>query len=287
MDLRAQRPLQRGGGSSYLPNDVEVMIAIAAPSYDAADKDGTFIRDDPRTSFRSRLEGWNIICSAAMCTGPRDENQQHMHNNVHVWVGGQMDIVPAAVNDPIFNLHHCNVDRILESWMKRFATESSSSELLPAYAPVREGHPGHNRDDYLVPFFPLIKAGKQYQVAEEWGYTYYSLIPANIADDMISNCSGVDPSGFESCPICDANNTCINCTDQTCPSVWPIVPTEALREDSINSLGLELGLGLGIPLLIAIAIIVILIVIVFRFISKSKPRSGVSSEFAMTTLVET
>ena len=34
-DLGDKRPLQRGDGSTYLPNIVEVMIAIAAPSYDA------------------------------------------------------------------------------------------------------------------------------------------------------------------------------------------------------------------------------------------------------------
>ena len=34
-DLGDKQPLQRGDGSTYLPNIVEVMIAIAAPSYDA------------------------------------------------------------------------------------------------------------------------------------------------------------------------------------------------------------------------------------------------------------
>ena len=114
-DLAARRPLQRGTGSTYLPNIVEVMIVIAAPSYDAADAAGMYLRDDPRTSFRSRLEGWNIICSAVMCVGPKDpKNTDHMHNNVHDWIGGQIDVPPAAVNDPMFNLHHCNVDQILE-----------------------------------------------------------------------------------------------------------------------------------------------------------------------------
>ena len=107
-----RRPLQRGGGSTYLPNIIEVMIAIAAPSYDAADANGQFLRDDPRTSFRSRLEGWNIICSAVNCTGLQDLNLDHMHNNVHDWMGGQIDDVPFVVNDPMFNLHHCNVDRL-------------------------------------------------------------------------------------------------------------------------------------------------------------------------------
>ena len=113
-DLAAARPLQRGRANflipnGYLPNRVEVMMAIAAPSYDAADVDGQYLIDDPRTSFRSRLEGWNRICSAGNCVGQHYES--HMHNVVHLWVGGQMSCVPAAVNDPVFNLHHCNVDQ--------------------------------------------------------------------------------------------------------------------------------------------------------------------------------
>ncbi len=164
-DLAEARPLQRGGGSGYLPNRDEVMIAIAAPSYDAPNADGYFLLDDSRTSFRSRLEGWSEICSAANCVGVHRQ-QSHMHNTIHLWVGGHMSCVPSAINDPIFNLHHCNVDRILESWMRRFTGKrnvfNSISFYLLIHLTVHGGHPGHNREDYMVPFFPLIKAGRQY-----------------------------------------------------------------------------------------------------------------------------
>nr|CAE01389.1 tyrosinase-like protein [Suberites domuncula] len=270
-DLALARPVQRGGGSSYLPNTVEVMISLAAPSYDASNLNGDFIRDGPRTSFRSRLEGWNKICSAVNCVGGMDVDQQHMHNNVHVWVGGQMDVVPAAVNDPIFNLHHCNVDRIFESWLKQYATVSfPNSELLPAYAPITGGHPGHNRGDYIVPFLPLVTAGKQYAIAEEWGYTYDSLIPANIDDDMITDCDVVAPGN--NCPICDANNTCIDCTNQTCP-VLIVAPIDSLVSDILVTYGLGFGLGFGIPLFIAIGIIIAMAVTIIKSKSRGKAQS--------------
>ena len=277
VDLAARRPLQRGRGSTYLPNIVEVMIAIAAPSYDAPDAAGMYLRDDPRASFRSRLEGWNKICSAVTCVGPQDLLNDHMHNNVHDWVGGQMDVIPTAVNDPVFNLHHCNVDRILESWMQRFVGTTSDPGLLPSYVPVRGGHPGHNRDDYMVPFLPLITAGGQYRVAEEWGYIYDELIPANIPDNLIPNCVDVTPSG--SCPICDANGTCIDCNGQTCPapstpSTLPraMAPSDICEGTATESLAFPVGLGvgLGIPLLIALIVIVILIIIICVLQKKSK-----------------
>ena len=61
----------------------------------------------------------------------------------------------------------------------------------------------------------------QYRVAENWGYTYDELIVADIQDINIPDCSSVTASG--SCPICDANNTCINCTNETYPG--PIIYT--------------------------------------------------------------
>ena len=39
------------------------------------------------------------------------------HGSVHVSVGGWMASVPTAAPDPIFWLHHCNVDRLWERWL--------------------------------------------------------------------------------------------------------------------------------------------------------------------------
>lgn len=43
---------------------------------------------------------------------------QGLHGNVHVFVGnGQnMGSVPTAAGDPVFWMHHCNIDRLWESW---------------------------------------------------------------------------------------------------------------------------------------------------------------------------
>ena len=213
IDLAKQNPLQRGGISYYLPNTVEVQIAITAPSYDSADDEREFGIYSPRGSFRNRFEGYSSICSAAQCAGPRNTDTRftsHMHNAVHVWIGGHMLIVPSAINDPIFNLHHTNVDRILESWFNRYANGSSNSQLLTAYAPVSGGHPGHNRDDYMVPFFPVRKPGDMYRIAAEFGYEYDELIPADLQDSDIPDCEG------DTCPMCDADGTCYDCLENVC-----------------------------------------------------------------------
>jgi tyrosinase len=51
--------------------------------------------------FSNALEGW--------MNGPQ------LHNRVHVWVGGSM-LINTSPNDPVFFLHHCNVDRIWALW---------------------------------------------------------------------------------------------------------------------------------------------------------------------------
>lgn len=41
------------------------------------------------------------------------------HNNVHNWVGGAMAVPAWAAQDPIFWLHHANVDRLWSEWIRR------------------------------------------------------------------------------------------------------------------------------------------------------------------------
>lgn len=81
--------------SPTLPTPTMQSAALGQTAYDAA----PWSRGS--SGFRSRLEGWTPF---------------GMHNQVHVWVGG--DMAPAtSPNDPVFYLNHCNVDRIWEAWM--------------------------------------------------------------------------------------------------------------------------------------------------------------------------
>ena len=93
-----------------------------------------------------------------------------LHNRVHIYIGGAMQSVPRASNDPIFFLHHCNIDRLYEEWLDQY-----SDEDLPSYQPSSFYHdidPGHNIDEYLVPIFPLITNRDMHTRATSLGYTY-------------------------------------------------------------------------------------------------------------------
>lgn len=83
-------------------------------------------------SFRNRLEGW--LNAAAGDQAP------HLHNRIHVWVGGDMG-PGTSPNDPVFYLHHCNVDRLWALW--QYAHPAA------AYLPASAGPTGHNLNDVM------------------------------------------------------------------------------------------------------------------------------------------
>jgi len=100
------RPLRRGFDTSTgLPNKSQVQQALNRPHYDSAPWNGS------SAGFRDRLEGWVPAASAP-----------HLHNQVHVFVGGDM-LISSSPNDPVFFLNHCNVDRIWAAWQKQRPAE--------------------------------------------------------------------------------------------------------------------------------------------------------------------
>jgi tyrosinase len=91
------------------------------------------------TSFRNTLEGWVPPSPAG-----------GLHNLVHAWVGGLS--APAGTmatrpspDDPVFWLHHANVDRLWTAWQSRNGSSQS-------YLPETGGGPGINLNDPLAPW---------------------------------------------------------------------------------------------------------------------------------------
>ena len=129
------------------------------------------------TGFRNILEGFvGLYCSESTLTTYRDHvgnlNGAHafLHNKVHIYFGGHLGNAPSASNDPIFFLHHANIDRMFEMWLNKYPLS-----LRAGYKPVSGAHPGHNRDDWLVPLFPLVTNGEMFDRSTEFGYRYESL----------------------------------------------------------------------------------------------------------------
>lgn len=113
-----------GLGIRSLPAKADVRGCLEEAAYDHSPWD----MSSP-AGLRNRLEGW---------ISPNGEPQ--MHNRVHVWIGGSMG--PAtSPNDPVFFLHHCNVDRIWAQWQSLHTN---------TYLPTSGAPSGHNLNDRMV-----------------------------------------------------------------------------------------------------------------------------------------
>jgi tyrosinase len=129
-----RRPVWRDAarGIAGLPSPTDQTWTLADGLYDGPPW------NPASDSFRNKAEGWQ---------DPREDlarREPHMHNRVHVWIGG--DMAPgSSPNDPVFFLNHCNVDRLWEAWMRR-----RGRTYLPA---AGQGPPGHRATD---PLFSIV-----------------------------------------------------------------------------------------------------------------------------------
>lgn len=114
--------LRRGlGALSGLPDATDLGEALAMGTY---------------PEFQNALEGG---------TGLTDPFQD-MHNGLHGWIGGwngQMGDARYSPFDPIFYLHHCNIDRLWAMWQM----DGHADEY-----PASGGRIQHRRDDIMYPW---------------------------------------------------------------------------------------------------------------------------------------
>lgn len=114
-------PLKRGiGALSGLPSATDLNQTLGKTTYPA---------------LQNALEGGVGLSSS-----------QQMHNGLHGWWGGpgQMSFPSVSPFDPIFYLHHCNIDRIWAMWQ----ADGHASDY-----PAMGGKPQHNRNDIMYPWF--------------------------------------------------------------------------------------------------------------------------------------
>ena len=178
-DMERVPYLSRNFGASAmapeLPTAQEVEAAMAIATYDAAPWDATV---PPGSGFRNAFEGWQD-CGSQTCdlvggVQPNCGDRHNLHNRVHLWVAGEGTFAHQVMtdqgevtatddvmgnmaansfpNDPVFWLHHANVDRLWAVWLRRHGA---------IYEPQTGGPHGHNIDDEMWPFARIgIKIGR-------------------------------------------------------------------------------------------------------------------------------
>ncbi len=147
-----QRAFGADNTAGFLPTTAQVTGALAVTPYDNAPWQGG------TGGFRSQMEF-------------------ALHNLVHRWVGGTMKKMTSP-NDPVFWLHHCNIDQLWARWQKEHPT--TAPYLPPAGAPT-----GHNLHDNMIfsdaPPPPWPGSATPESVIDNLalGYTY-DLVPVGI-----------------------------------------------------------------------------------------------------------
>lgn len=114
------RGLGRMSAAKTLPDSAMVKKALSNPVYD--------------------YPPWKFATSARR--GCRAEIEVNLHNLVHRYVNGNM-VSMASPNDPVFWLHHANIDRLWGDWQRK------NKESCP-YSPVGTAPLGHNLYDTLI-----------------------------------------------------------------------------------------------------------------------------------------
>jgi hypothetical protein len=131
-----------------------------------------------------------------------------MHNSLHGYIGGHMSNPTASPFDPIFYLHHCNIDRIWAHWQV-----DGHADLYPASG----GNLHHNRDDLMYPWVGTTAGygtnasingsipmpdhsalgpqtnGSTLDHRSAYGYTYDTIAVVGIGLDRTGSMSGLTP----------------------------------------------------------------------------------------------
>ena len=143
-------------GSIPLPTAADVSALLKVDIYDSPPYDATA---NIHKSFRNYLLGApDPTASPSSLQG-----MSRLHRLPHLWVGGQWDAtvyseafkpstttfvgtmtaIDCSPNDPVFWLHHCNIDRLWAIWETVYGS---------SYEPTSGANLGWNIDDELYPY---------------------------------------------------------------------------------------------------------------------------------------
>lgn len=111
---------------ALLPTPEQIQHGLEMTLFDMAAWDYSVETNLPfleRTTFRNYMEGHTGLLN--VLSGEPFGDQ--IHGRVHLWIGGNMS-ASSSPNDPLFWLHHANLDRIWAEWQDRHGIFNFPSE---------------------------------------------------------------------------------------------------------------------------------------------------------------
>lgn len=140
-----QRAFGADPSATALPSAMQVSSTIGITPYDNAPWQGN------SGGFRSSIES-------------------NLHNLVHRWVGGTMGRMTSP-NDPVFFLHHANIDRLWSVWQRSHVGSAP-------YLPIAGAPTGQNLHDVMIfndeppPPWPMGASPASVLDTHSMGYRY-------------------------------------------------------------------------------------------------------------------
>lgn len=102
-------PPRRKAPASIKPNAIDIDAILSHFDVQNTGIDG----ENDYTKFTYGIEGW----------GNRpDGSKLHAHNHGHQWIGGIMNNTSTSPTDPMFWLHHAEIDRLWQAWRQSHST---------------------------------------------------------------------------------------------------------------------------------------------------------------------
>ncbi|TPP62724.1 Tyrosinase [Fasciola gigantica] len=149
------KPLHRHYKLTEFPTTDELQFALSRKTFYLSD-----LVEDLRKcrGFHQALEGF---------CGPPGSNSTsgYMHNKVHNMVAGSFCCASTAANDPIFILHHSQVDRIFQIWFQRYRPR-------PTDFPNHGVEPTNCRECNMVAFIPAVRHVEMFVDMRDLGIHY-------------------------------------------------------------------------------------------------------------------
>ena len=140
-------------------------VTVPNPLYAGPARSGgmTARRPDINTTAYDDLAAQAQAAMTITDFGSFQDQMNNVHGAVHVRTGGDMGSVPTAAFDPIFYLHHANIDRLWAVWQAAHPGSLPASEASFALAPF-------NR-----PFSTSWQVGSDVESTTAMGYRYQAI----------------------------------------------------------------------------------------------------------------
>nr|AGC74039.1 tyrosinase precursor [Spirometra erinaceieuropaei] len=123
-----------------------------------------FFLEDPEEGMRNCRSFYQAL--EGFCGRPDDNSTYlYMHNKVHNMVRGSHCCSATSTNDPLFILHHTQIDRIFELWFRRMQPR------ITEY-PANHVAPGSCRECPLIGWIPVVRHVQLFTEAEKLGIRY-------------------------------------------------------------------------------------------------------------------